>query len=378
MRIGIDARLWNESGVGRYTRNLIRELQLLDKENDYILFVLQKDSKNIKQQVLSANFQTKEANIKWHTINEQIKLPSILYKENLDVMHFPYFSAPVFYRKPFVITIHDLIINHFDTGEASTWPLPLYKIKRIAYQFIINRVAKNAKKIITVSQSTKSEILDHLKIADKSKIIVTYEGIDENIRQTENQALIRLKHSVKPPFLLYVGNAYPHKNLERLITSFIKVLSNNEALKLSLVLVGKEDYFYKRLKKSVEDTRFKNSIVFYGEANDEELSALYRSADALILPSLMEGFGLPVVEAMANKCLVLASDIPSLREICNNAAFYFDPYNVKDISEKILFVISNKKHDSLEEKIKTGFERSKKFSWEKMAKETLRVYQEYK
>jgi len=163
-----------------------------------------------------------------------------------------------------------------------------------------------------------------------------------------------------------VGNAFPHKNLDKLLEAF-KILNSD----INLVFVGKEDYFYKRLKNKVQRMGLEKHVIFLQNISDEELSGLYQNAKALILPSLMEGFGLPALEAMANKCFVLASDIPSLREVCGDAATYFDPKNAQDISEKMKDVLSSNNID----KIEKGLQRVKNFSWEKMAKETLKVYE---
>src|SRR3989338_10313492 len=162
MKIGIDCRLWNETGVGRYTRNLVKEIQILDKENEYVLFVLSKDKQQILKQVQNDNFKAVIADIRWHTLWEQLKFPIILNKENLDLMHFPYFSVPIFYNKSYVVTIHDLILHHFPTGQASTLSLPLYNLKLLGYRFVIKTAAKNARKIITVSNATKKEIVSYL------------------------------------------------------------------------------------------------------------------------------------------------------------------------------------------------------------------------
>jgi glycosyltransferase involved in cell wall biosynthesis len=343
MKIGIDCRLYQETGVGRYVRNLIKNLQVLDKKNKYVLFVLSKDRDEILKQVDNENFRIVKADIKWHTLSEQLRFPQILNKENLDLMHFPYFSVPVYYRRPFVVTIHDLIVDHFSTGKAST--LPSYK---------------NAKKIIAVSQATKNEIIDHLKI-NEHKIEVTYEGVD---RQIANSLVPDKLQNKK--YFLYVGNAYPHKNLNRLLQAY-KTLKQN----VYLVLVVKKDYFYERLKRKANDLNLSERVIFLHDIKDGELSGLYRKAIALVFPSLMEGFGLPVLEAMANNCLVLASDIPSLKEICLDSAIYFNPHDIQDIAEKMneacLGGYSGKKENALE--------RSKSFSFEKMAKETIKIYE---
>lgn len=368
MRIGIDARLWNESGVGRYTRNLILQLQKIDEKHEYILFVLHKDIHDVQSQITNTKWKVREANIQWHTLAEQIKFPLLLRKEKLDLVHFPYFSLPIFYGKPFVVTIHDLILHHFPTGQASTLPLPFYWMKLLGYTFIMQQSAKKARKIITVSYATKDEIVDHLHI-DQKKISVTHEGVDENITKYTSRIPNKF-HDTK--YFLYIGNAYPHKNLDRLIEAFGEVRNEQSAVKL--VLVGKEDFFYKRQKKHVQKLGLQNSVLFYGKATDAELAGLYKNALALIMPSLMEGFGLPVLEAMAHKCLVLASDIPALREICGNAAFYFDQ-NSKEAIKETLLTVCNSIPGAFNKKITEGTERIKKFSWEKMAKETLLVYE---
>ena len=247
MKIGIDCRLWNESGVGRYIRNLTEQLLIIDRKNSYVFFVLSKDRKEILRSVQNDRFKIITADIRWHTIEEQWRFPSILNKENLDLVHFPYFSVPIFYNKPFIVTIHDLILHHFPTGEASTLALPLYQLKLLGYKSVISNGAKKAKKIITVSNATKAEIVDHLKV-DPSKVVVTYEGVGINSRLKVKTSKLKVKN-----YFLYVGNAYPHKNLERLIEAF-NLVCHPEALAegsndIKLVLVGKEDYFYKRKSK---------------------------------------------------------------------------------------------------------------------------------
>ena len=131
MKIGIDIRLWNQTGVGRYIRNLVLNLAEIDKKNGYVLFARSEDFQSIKSEIKNPNWKLVKADIKWHSISEQINFPSILNKENLDLVHFPYFSVPIFYNKPYVLTIHDLIIDHFPTGKASTLFLPFYYFKII-------------------------------------------------------------------------------------------------------------------------------------------------------------------------------------------------------------------------------------------------------
>jgi len=374
MKIGIDCRLWDETGVGRYIRNLVLNLQKLDKENKYVLFVLSKDYSNIKSQLITHNSQLVKADVKWHSVEEQLKFPMILKRENLDLMHFTYISVPIFYNKPFVVTIHDLIPYHFPTSQASTLSMPLYNLKLFGYKFVINIAAKKAKKIIAVSNVTKEEIIDHLGV-NPQKVVVTHEGVDCKITNPKSQAsskfqISNFKLKIKKYFL-YVGNTYPHKNLERLLETF-KLLNSDSGL----VLVGKEDYFYKRLKRKAREMGISDRVIFLQNVSDQELVDLYRNALALVLPSLMEGFGLPALEAMENKCLVLASDIPSLIETCGNAALYFNPLNINDLADKLSMVsLHTTEYGELERLRREGVRRAKLFSWRKMAKETLVVYQ---
>lgn len=374
MKIGIDVRLWNQTGVGRYIRSLIRYLQVIDRDNNYVLFARKEDITSLKTQISSPQWKIVIADIKWHSIDEQINFPKILNKENLDLVHFPYFSVPVSYDKPFIVTIHDLIQLHFPTGRASTLPLPFYAIKHLGYKYVILKAAKRAKKIIAVSRATRDEIVDHLKV-DLGKIEVIYEGVDPEISNPKSQISNKLQNTKyeiqNTDYFLYVGNAYPHKNLHRLLQAFNILIS--QGFNISLILVGKEDFFYKKLKERTQKMNVYKFISFYGEVADSELRSLYKNAKALIVPSLMEGFGLPALEAMANKCLVLSSDIPALKEVCQDSAIYFDPYDENDMAEKMKIAYEKSFDPRITEK---GFKRSKDFSWRKMAQETLQIYKE--
>ena len=376
MKIGIDARLWSQTGVGRYIRNLIYNLQIIDKQNDYVLFVRDQDYNDVKFQI--SNFKIVQTDISWHSLEEQIKFPSILNKKNLDLIHFPYISVPFFYNKPYLVTIHDLIPYHFSTGKASALPLPIYGLKLVAYKLIVSNAAKKAKKIIVPSNATKEEVVNHLNVP-AGKIAVTYEGVDEKVSSIKYQV-----SSIKEPYFLYVGNAYPHKNLETLISAFSRMVPNNNRINsnrfdenlrnsIKLVLVGHEDYFYKRLKERAKKLGVLGSVIFIGGVNDQKLANLYKNALAFVTPSLMEGFGLPGLEAMANGCLVLASDIPVHKEIYKDSAIYFDPYDVEDIKNKIEQVVLNDSNH-FRRNVQRGFERAKEFSWENTAEQTLHVY----
>lgn len=366
MRIGIDGRLWSQSGVGRYTRNLVKELQLLPQAHDFFLFIREEDKKNVDAFVKKKNWHVITCSIRWHTLKEQVSFPHILKKYHLDLVHFPYFSVPIFYSGAFIVTIHDLILHHFPTGQATTLPLPVYRLKHRAYKFILGKAAARAKHIIAVSEATKQEIIDHLYIPPE-KITVTYEGVDKAVFQ-KNQPLPSILQGSQ--YFLYVGNAYPHKNLAVLLDAFIAL--NNPTIKL--VFVGKEDYFYKRLKGKFSVKKHHEQIVFLHMISDEQLGTVYQHAIALVMPSVMEGFGLTTLEAMANTCLVIASEIPSLVEVCSDAAIYFDPKDSQSL-QKAMQAVLQFPEKKKEKYIQKGLQHIQHFSWKSMAERTLALYE---
>ena len=173
MKIGIDGRLWSQTGVGRYLQQLVTNLAKIDKENYYILFLRQKEQHDLP--LPGSTWKRVVVDIRWHSLKEQIFMPFILWREHLDLIHFPYFSVPIFSPGKFVVTIHDLILDHFETGQASTLPWPIYKIKYLGYKLVMWITLHRAQKVITVSKTTKKEIMDHYRI-DPGKVVVTYEA----------------------------------------------------------------------------------------------------------------------------------------------------------------------------------------------------------
>ncbi|MCL5439112.1 MAG: glycosyltransferase family 4 protein [Patescibacteria group bacterium] len=366
MRIGIDARLWKETGVGRYIRSLFQYLPEVDKENEYIWFFRKKDFDKIE--IPNSKWQKRVADIRWHTFSEQIILPKILLSENLDLVHFPYFSVPIFYPGKFVVTIHDLIFDHYKTGKASTLPSWFYFIKTIGYGFVLSSSVKKASAIITVSNDAKNEIIDHYN-ADSKKIFVTYESgnLEEGNKSDRsiNDSIKKLK-----PYILYVGNAHPHKNVESLILAMKKINEKNKELKL--VLIGSDDFFYQKLKRFIKKEGLDKKVVVTGDLKNSGLATYYKNAESFVTASKIEGFGIPALEAMSVGCPAIVSDIPVFHEIYGEAAIYFNQNDSKDISNKIFDLISDK--SKKEELIKKGYRRAKMYDWKKTAKETASVY----
>jgi glycosyltransferase involved in cell wall biosynthesis len=369
-RIGIDARFYGPlgKGLGRYTKEVVDKVIELDKDNEYVIFLSRENfddfhSKNIKVKKVLAD-------VRWYTFAEQILMPYYILKENLDLMHFTHFNVPLFCPVKFIVTIHDLILTKYPSQRASTLSPLLYKIKDLAYKIIIKNAIKKSEKIIAISQFTRQDIINYFNV-DENKIAVTYEGVSENLLNNETADVQEVldKYKLGKPFLLYVGNAYPHKNLEGLIDVIAKINIAN----LYLVLVGKDDYFYERVKEYAHSAGpINHNIIFPGFVPDSELSVLYQRAVAYIFPSLYEGFGLPPLEAMAHGCPVVSSNRTSMPEILGDAAYYFDPEDKEDVGKKIIEIISD---ENLRRDLKIrGYEQIKKYSWEDCAKKTLEVY----
>jgi glycosyltransferase involved in cell wall biosynthesis len=240
----------------------------------------------------------------------------------------------------------------------------------LAYRLIINSAIKRSEKIITVSEFTKKDILENYKNIASEKINITYEACEKSPAPSSNKdEEILGYYGIIKPYLIYVGNAYPHKNLEKLVSAFS--LLREDYPHLSLAFVGKEDYFYLRLKKLVKDKKIKN-IIFLGYVPDCDLDSLHRNASAYVFPSLYEGFGLPPLEAMAVGTPVISSDHPCMQEILGNSAYYFNGRVEAEIAKAIKKILAD---NALREKlIAAGYQQVKKYGWGKMAKETLKIY----
>lgn len=360
MKIGLDGRLIYETGVGRYIRSLLKYLPRLNPEHEWVLFAGCEIEKG-----LVSGWKVVRANVAWHTLREQILMPEIFKSQKLDLVHIPYFSVPVFMSTPYVVTIHDLTINHFATGKATTLPYILYKAKRLGYQLVMKNAIAKSKAVITVSKTVKKEIINAYHVPE-GKIQVTLESGE--LEETAN----KLTHKdFTKPYILYVGNAHPHKNLETLVDAFVDISS--DIPDLQLVLIGKNDFFYRKLKKYVENKMSSTRIQFMDAVPNSGLANWYTNARAFIFPSFSEGFGIPGLEAMSKDCPVIASDIPVFHEIYGDAALFFDPKSSSSLTVQLKRVLLN--GNLRENLIQKGAFQAGLYSWEKMSERTLSIYE---
>jgi len=370
MRIIIDGRMYGleHAGIGRYVLNLVHYLEKIDKKNDY--FVLLKDKYFRKLEFTNPRFKKVRANYSHYSLVEQIALPFKLFSLRPDLVHFPHFNLPFLYWGKFVVTIHDLIKHEFKGKSTTTRIQFLYWPKYFFYRLLVALVLKKAKVILTPSHWWMERLTEKYR-AKREKIIVTYEGANEfkGFSFDKKKAMVLLRElKIKPPYLIYVGNLYPHKNVERLVEAVDKL---NTKFNLQLVIVGSRNIFFDRFKKKM--AKYGDFVRLVGFQENEELFYLYRQAEALVFPSLLEGFGLPGLEAMAAGIPVIAADNSCLPEIYGQAAIYFDPLKVEDITQKIKELLENKKEEK--ELIGAGKEQLEKYNWTTTARKTLLSYE---
>lgn len=375
MKILIDARFLGPegTGIGRYTEKLLENLQALDKTNDY--WVVLRSANFDLFQPTNPNFRKIIADARWYSVKEQFLIPKILLSIKPDLVHFPHFNIPVTYRGKYVVTIHDLIKSDFASSSASTKAPLVYWAKHFIYERVVRKAISGAKYVIVPTHTIKDKVTRQIG-TNPEKIMVTYEAADDKFFKWGEEKLtgnkvseVLSKYHINKPFIIYVGNAYPYKNLDRLLMA-LKLLPSN----ISLVNPSARSVFYERLADKARAEGLSERVILPGFVPDEDLAVLYRAAQDYVFPTLSEGFGIPALEAMASKLPVVCSDIPVLREVCGDNALYFDPLNVGDIAQKITQVLDDKK--LRETLISEGLERSKQFSWRKMAAQTLKIYEE--
>jgi len=359
-KIGIDCRMWDETGIGRYLRNIVFQIAKKDTTNQYVLFLLPKNMESPEILSLPVNFAKIPVNIRWHTFAEQIKLPIIYLQQNLDLLFVPHFNVPILYPRRFVATVHDLTILAIRTGRATTLPYPIYLIKRWAFKLNVLSTVLRAKAIFTVSNYVREDLIKAFNL-HKKDISVTPCAVSADFHpvSTEESLPILQKHSIAKPYLFYVGNAHPHKNLESLLKAFEIVTTKRPDL--NLVLGGKKEFFYERLQSEIKGTSIEEKVIFTGFVADEDLSVLYSQAEAFVNPSLYEGFGIQILESFACGTKVICSNTTSLPEVGGNEAFYFDPREVEDMA-RVIFESLDLPYDR-----EKGFMQMQKFSWEESA-----------
>lgn len=345
MRVAVDCR-WifpKLSGIGKHTDNLIEGLKKIDRQNTYLFL-----NKLLMPYGL-------------FSLRNQLRLPRLLRRLDVDLYHSTNYMIPLFMKRKIkvVVTIHDMI----------PWKFPHYtpKAKKTRFFWFFKTImilsARRADKIIAVSENTAADICNCLKV-NPEKISVVYNGMDPEFFEDRKVE--------KEGYILFVGRQDPYKNLEGLVRAYA-VLIKKYNIKNRLLVVGDDDPRYPEVKELVKKLDLADRVIFWGYADKKDMKDLYHKAGVLVMPSFYEGFGLPAVEAMACGTPVIVSNTPALREVAGDNAIIVDPYNIEDISVAIYRVLTDK---ALSERLSLkGRIHAKQFTIERMARETLGVYE---
>lgn len=357
MHIAIDARIINSS-TGRYIERLITYLQEVDELNRYSILVRKKDLDFWKPK--NDNFQVVEADFADYSFSEQIGLLKLLKHLKPDLVHFCMPQQPVLYSGKAVTTVHDMtLIKTYNSDK--NWLI--FHAKQLVGRFVFKRLAKTNRHILTPSKFTKKEFMEFTKIPE-NKLTVTYESADIFVDKLQ-----KYDHPFKR-YLLYVGQQSDYKNLRRLGDAHQKLLEKHPDL--GLILVGRKNASALKNESYFQSKNYQN-ILFTDFIEDPQRDWLFTNAAAYVFPSLMEGFGLPGLEAMGYGAPVVSSNATCLPEIYEQAAHYFDPTDVSDIAQKIDDVLTDEKLRQI--LIARGSQQLKKYSWRRMAEQTFEVYQ---
>lgn len=353
MKATLDIRMIRSSGIGTYIRNLIPKVIAANSD---IAFSLLGELSIIRQMHWAHGKNVTLINCRSpiYSITEQLELFQKIPKDTT-LFWSPHYNIPLLYTGKLLVTIHDVF--HLSMSQY---------IKRIYSKCMFRALSHKANTVICVSQFTKDELI-RLTNLNKQKIYTVYNGVDNSWFHIKKEL-----NPYKRPYLLFVGNVKPHKNLVRLIKAYQLIM---DKIPHNLVIVGKKHGLITADKEVlVYASRLGNRIDFTGFLDDATLKQYYIYADALVFPSLYEGFGLPPLEAMSCGCPVVVSNVSSLPEVCGDAAYYVDPYSIESIAEGMYKVLTD---NSLRQNlIKKGLERANLFSWEKSAKEHIKVFEE--
>lgn len=379
MRIAIDARAFGWTGIGRYTRNLLKQYAVLKSPHQFVVMVPEGKKEELAKSLdmplktevtprrcTMGEFGVVEVEGSYYSWREQTVFLRQLQNIQADLFHFTHFNVPLFFRRPYVVTIHDTTRFIFP-GERRQrlW-------EQLAYEAVFARTVKKARGIICVSKATKFD-LDQLPIAAGVASQVIYEGIEEDFLRPVEASLAQKANMLlggQKRYLLYVGVWMNHKNLRRLLEAF--AIARRTYPDLKLVMTGQPVPAYSPVLKEAERLGVIDHIIFPGFVPHDVLPAVYAGAAAFVFPSLYEGFGLPPLEAAACGVPVVTSNVSSMPEVMGQAAEYVNPEDAADIARGIIRVLADKPY--AQRLVQAGKGRTVDFSWKTCAEETMKLY----
>ena len=362
MRIGIDARKIRDFGIGTHIQQLLAFLPEVDADNTFIVFHSPGDESLIPPH--GGRIQLAPDRSPKYSLRELTLLPLNMRRQRLDLFHAPHYTLPPVRPCKGVVTIHDVI--HLRFPEYLRHPAMYYYAK-----WMMRAAAASASAVLTVSECSKQDIMRYLGVPAQ-KIVVIYNGIESAPPETPiRREAIEARFGLRQPYLLYLGNFMPHKNLETLVEAFRR-LKQSGRFPYSLVLAGKNERLREQLQRGIAQADLAQDVRLTGFVEPEWADALYRHASAFVYPSRYEGFGLQALEAMARGVPVIVANAGALPEIAGDAALRFDPNAPEELAQCVRRIIED---DALRTRlIDLGRERARQFSWREMARKTAEVY----
>lgn len=360
--IAIDARIIN-STTGRYIERLLHYLEEIDETNSYLVLVRKKDLDYYKP--VNKNFRVVEADFADYSFSEQFGFLKLLNSLKPDLVHFCMPQQPVLYRGKHVTTVHDLTLLKSYASDKNWF---VYKSKQLVGWFVFKWIARSSAHIITDTEFTRNEYAKFAHVS-KKKVSAIYLAADKSTATPLPYVDLQNQQ-----FIMHVGNQNDYKNIRRLVRAHKLLRQKYPSLLLVLVgrLGGRAGSSLRHNKKWIEEHGYEG-VVWTDFVDDPQLEWLYENTAAYVIPSLMEGFGFPGLEAMVNGAPVVSSNATVLPEVYGKAAEYFDPTSVPAIAKAIERVISNReRHDEL---IRLGHEQAAKYSWKQTAEQTLEIYE---
>jgi len=375
MRIGIEAqRIFrpNKHGMDIVVLEIIKHLQLIDTENEYFIYVKKDKDVCLKS---TKNFTIREIEGRLFAWWEQFILPKAVKKDKCQILHCTGNTAPIFTNIPILITLHDVIFLEKSYFSIITGKGTLYqRFGNVYRKFIVPLIINKCKKIITVSNSEKDKI-EKLFKTNKLRVEVVYNAADErfiNCDITNNDLLKQF--DLPSQFILFHGNTDPKKNTGNVFKA-LSILKNKYSIEIDLVITDLGVSFIKKIAKETKSLDVLNQIKSVGYISTDKMPYLYSASSLFLYPSLREGFGLPILEAMSCETPVITSNSSSMPEVAGNAAYLIDPENPDQIAEAMAIMLN----DSLKrnEFIEKGKKNILRFSWEDSAKQTLKIYNKF-
>jgi len=364
MKIGIDAREFvpgKITGIGRFLWHFLQHATASNYPHEYVLFCNQKTHIPFDLPKLKKVIITEKITPIW----DQILLPLNIAREKIDVFFTPYFKAPFFLPSNMVLIINDLIPLFFPEEHRL--------INRLYFRFMCGMAARRATKIITISANSRDDIIKFFSLPS-NKIEVIHLGVEKRFRSPDIRIEeTRRKYTLPQKFILYVGNLSPHKNVQGLIKSYASLpLNLREEYKLVLSSFSSDKYFA-YIEKVIKEMKLTKDVLFTGFIDEKDLPAVYHMSSLFAFPSLYEGFGLPPLEAMACGCPVVSSDTSSMPEVLGDAALFFNPYHIEEMSLAIRQMLED---ENLRNRFRQkGLERAKLFTFEEMTNRILDVFE---